>query len=94
MVKNYFRKMIQVKAIQWNSTNFDEVHDFCPDAYVEDGTLKIPVVGEDYIAMTGEAGSYVMKNENGSYCICPKHEFEEQFVEDDGRHYACAGSFY
>ena len=94
MLKMYVKKPTQVQAVQWNGTNFDEIQGLCSDMYVECGILKLPISGEDGIAEIGEVGSYVTKDPDGSWHICPRCEFEDQYAEDDGRHYVCAGSFY
>lgn len=89
MVKDYIRKPVQAKAVQWDGTNFDEVQAFCQDAFVEDGHLK--VINKPG---RGNVESYVVKSQGGEFFICSKEEFEDLYVEDDGRNYICTGSFY
>ena len=87
-MKTYLRKPIQVQAVQWNGMNFDEIQNLCQDAFIQDGKLMISS------GIECNLGSYVMKNASGYVNICSKAEFEEQFIEENGRHYACLGSFY
>ena len=96
MVKKYTVKPVKVEAVQYDGSNFDEVQDFCKDAFIEDGILKIDL---DYrhnalLHLNNPVGSYVVKHDDGTFDVIPKHEFENLYMESDDRHYAAIGSFY
>ena len=84
MVKKYMTKPAQVEAVQYDGLNFDE------------GTSKVDL---DYrhnalLHLNNPVGSYVVKYDDGTFDVIPKHKFEDTYMEADGRHYAVAGSFY
>ncbi len=80
MVKKYVKKRIPVEAIQYDGSNFDEVQDFCPDAFVEDGFLKVRTL-EGVMSSTNKTGDFVMKGIHGEFYICERNIFEESYEE-------------
>ena len=93
MAKKYVKKPIPIEAIQFDGKNFDEVNDFCKDAFIEDGWLHVHTLDGDMKA-PNKLGDYVIKGIKGEFYICEKSIFEETYEEDDGRRYVCAGSLY
>lgn len=93
MVKKYMMKPMPVEAVQYDGTNFDEVQDFCPDAFIEDSILKVKA-GQGVLTELQPVGSFIVKVHSGEFYVIPERKFKELYVEDDGRHYICEGSFY
>ena len=93
MVKKYVKKPIPIEAIQFDSTNIDEVNDFCPDAFIEDGWLKVHTLEGDMKA-SNKFGDYVVKGVRGEFYICEKAIFEETYEEVDDRNYVCSSMLY
>lgn len=95
MVKKYLRKPIEAEAVQYNGDNFDEVQDFCPDVFVEDGWLSMDTL-EGGVRTQHKHGDYVVKGANGIFFICAKDVFEDLYEEADGnsRSYRCTSMLF
>lgn len=93
MAKKYVKKPIPVEAVQYTGKNFDEVQDFCVDAFIEDGWLHVHTLEGDMKAPS-KAGDYVIKGIKGEFYICEKHVFEKAYEEAHDREYACTSSLF
>lgn len=93
MVKKYVKKPIPIDAVQYTGDNADEVQDFCPDAFIEDGWLNVSTLEGD-IKASNKVGDYVVKGIKGEFYICEKNIFEETYEEVDSRNYACSSSLF
>ena len=78
--QKYVKKPILVEAVQFNGHNIDEVNDFCQDAFVEDGWLRVYTL-EGIMKASNRVGDYVVKGVIGEFYICEKSIFEETYEE-------------
>ena len=78
--QKYVKKPILVEAVQFNGHNIDEVNDFCQDAFVEDGWLRVYTL-EGIMKASNRVGDYVVKGVMGEFYICEKSIFEETYEE-------------
>ena len=78
--QKYVKKPILVEALQFNGHNIDEVNDFCQDAFVEDGWLRVYTL-EGIMKASNRVGDYVVKGVMGEFYICEKSIFEEIYEE-------------
>lgn len=93
MVKKYVNKPIPVEAVQFNGRNIGEVNDFCQDASIEDGWLRLSTL-EGIMKASNKVGDYVVKDAMGKFYICEKGIFEEMYEEADDRSYVCSSTLY
>ena len=86
MEKTYIRKPIQVKALQWNGDNFDEIKKFCKEALLDyDGKLLLPMLNDSnhfmYAKHIAKESDYVVL-EDGKFVFRDASEFEKEYNEE------------
>ncbi len=86
MEKTYIRKPIQVKALQWNGDNFDEIKKFCKEALLDyDGKLLLPMLNDSnhfmYAKYIAKESDYVVL-EDGKFVFHDASEFEKEYNEE------------
>lgn len=85
MVKNYMKKPIIIKAVQWNGKNFDEIKAFCKDAMIAyGGELIIPTLEDGKFIKAKHVateGDYVIKGVRGEFYFCKEDIFNETYEE-------------
>jgi hypothetical protein len=85
MVKNYVKRPVQIRAVQWNGKNFDEIKEFCKDAMIAyGGELIIPTLEDGKFIKAKHVateGDYVIEGVRGEFYFCKEDIFHETYDE-------------
>lgn len=98
MIKQYRKKPVVIRALQWNGTNDNEVLDFCDKAEIQQNlrALKSRINGKSYLDEQKELwietlegthkasiGDYIIEGVNGEFYPCKPDIFEKTYEAVD-----------
>lgn len=76
MVREYVKKPIPIRALQWDGTNTEEVRKFCPSVRIQGHTLVVPTLEGDHIASKSD---FIIKGVRGECYPCKAEIFKETY---------------
>ena len=80
----YRKKPVEVEAIQWTGTNYDEVKEFCGSEVIFDlfhHQIFIETLEGD---MRASDGDFIIKGVKGEFYPCKPDVFEKTYERTDG----------
>lgn len=82
----YRKKPIVIEALQWNGTNFNEIHDFTRDNssfLLNDAKELVLVVHTLEGDMTASEGDFIICGVNDEFYACKPDVFEKTYEKVD-----------
>jgi hypothetical protein len=80
MIKEYVKKPVKIKALQWTGENGQEIMEFCKDCYVSP-TIKILMINTLEGPMRASEGDYVIKGIQGEFYAVKEPIFLKTYEE-------------
>ena len=78
MIREYVKRPVVVKAVQWLGINTEEILKFVKEATITEGKLYIHTLEGD---MRANLGDYIIKGVHGEFYPCAREIFEETYNE-------------
>jgi hypothetical protein len=79
-IKEYIKKPVKIKALQWTGKNADEIHKFCLDCYAN-SRLGILMVNTLEGPMRASEGDFIIKGIKGEFYPCKPDIFKVTYEE-------------
>lgn len=85
MIKQYRKRPVVIRAVQWTGDNFDEICEFVKDQpvtlYKNDFGFTRLVIETLEGDMRAEVGDYIIQGVHGEYYPCKPNIFAETYEE-------------
>jgi hypothetical protein len=79
-IKEYVKKPIKIKALQWTGTNAEEIHSFCKDCYANN-SLKMLMIDTLEGRMRASEGDFIIRGAMGEFYACKPDVFKVTYEE-------------
>jgi hypothetical protein len=80
MVKKYIKRPEEIKALEWNGKNQDEIHKFCKSCYCN-AALGILRINSPEGILEASQGDYVVEDTDGWFYLCKPDLFKVLYSE-------------
>jgi hypothetical protein len=85
MIKEYRKKPVVIKAVQWTGENVNEILEFCADAEFDmgiDGPKNLEIKTLEG-TMQADIGDYIIQGVKGEFYPCKPDVFEKTYEPVD-----------